>query len=134
LGASEVFLLAAGASLFLLGLCWTAYVAGRATRDAVLRGAIASVAAGGVLLLAWAPLGAVGFAPAFVLATVVAAMLLVPKPTSSARYFRAAAVVVLVLASLVDDSLALVLLALLAFPAVGLADTIASGVEGDRER
>ncbi len=64
----------------------------------------------------------------------VAAAIAVREPAPAARYVRIAAIVVLLVASLVDDNLGLVLLALLAFPAVGVADTIALDLEASRER
>jgi hypothetical protein len=133
LGAAAIFLLVTGAALLVAGLYWTAYVSRETVRDAFVHGSLANAAAAAAVLLVWAPFGAEGFAPGLTLAVGAAAAIAVGEPAWPARHLRVAAIVALTVAALLDDSLALVLLALLAFPAVGVADTVALRLEADAE-
>jgi hypothetical protein len=134
LGAEAVFLLASAVVLLVVGLGWTAYVSRGTLRDAVVRGALAASSMAAAVLFVWLPFGEGGFAPGLVLAVGVAAAIVLREPTRLARSLRIAAIVVLVLTTIVDDSLALVLVALLVFPAIGIADTFAIPREPEPER
>jgi hypothetical protein len=129
-----VILLGSGATILVAGLYATAYVSRKTTRDALVHGSLANAAAAAAVLLVSVPLGAEGFAPGLVLAVGAAAGLAVREPARSARYLRIAAIVALTLTASVDDNLALVLVALFAFPAIGTADTVALRLEADAER
>jgi hypothetical protein len=133
-GGAAIALFLAAAALLIGGLFWTAYVSRPTVRDALARGAFAIAAIAAVVLLVWRPLGAAGFAPGLVLAAGAAAAIVVREPTPLARYLRIAGIAVLVLATTVDDNLAFVLFALLAFPVIAVADTIAVGLEANRAR
>jgi hypothetical protein len=133
LGAAAIFLLVTGGAFLVAGLYWTAYVSRGTVRDALVYGSLANAAVAAAVLLVWAPFGAAGFAPGLTLAVSAAAAIAVREPAWPARYLRVAAIVALTVAALVDDNLALVLLALFAFPAVGVADTVALRLEADAE-
>jgi hypothetical protein len=133
LGAAAIILFAAGAVCLVAGLYWTAYESRKSMYDALVHGSFANAAVAAAVLLIWVPLGAVGFAPGLVLGVGAAAALAVREPAPLARYLRIPAIVVLTLAAIVDDNLALALVALLAFPAVGLADTVSLRLEEDAE-
>jgi hypothetical protein len=134
LGAAAVILLVAGAALLVAGLYWTAFVSRRKMRDTLVYGSLANTAVAATVLLVWVPLGAEGFAPGLTLAVGAAATIAVREPAAAARYLRIGAIVALTVAALLDDNLALVLFALLAFPAVGVADTVALRLEEDAGR
>jgi hypothetical protein len=134
LGASAIFLLVTGAVFLVAGLYWTAYVSRGTVRDALVHGSLANAAFAAAVLLVWVPLGAAGFAPGLTLAVGAAATFAIHEPTPLSRYLRIPAIAVLTLVGFVDDNLALVTCSLLAFPAIGIADTVALRLEADRER
>jgi hypothetical protein len=133
-GAGAIILFVTGVLFLVAGLFWTAYVSRGTARDALVYGSLANAAVAAALLLVWLPFGAGGFAPGFVLAIALAAAIALREPAPAARYLRIAGIVALTLTASVDDTLASVLVALLAFPAVGAADTIALQLEADAER
>jgi hypothetical protein len=102
-------------------------------RDALVHGSLANAAVAAAVLLVWVPLGATGLAPGLTLAVGAAATIAIREPTPLSRYLRIPAIAVLTLVAFVDDNLALVVLSLLAFPAVGVADTVALRLEADFE-
>ncbi len=135
IGATAVVLLGLGAALLVGGMCWTAYVSRGTIREALVRGGAATGAMAAAVLFVWMTLGADGFAAGLVLAVGAAGAIVVREPTRSARYLRIAAIVVLIVLTTVDDNLAWMLLALLVFPAICVADTFAVPTpRPDRER